>query len=152
MHTIGRCVAAITVITVLFAVAANAQGVNWKGCGGWGVGSDYNKQYDPSTVETIKGEIVSIERITPMKGMWFGVQLVVKNWKEEIAIQLGPAWFIENQELVLEPREKVEIRGSRVTFNGSPTIIASEVKKGDSILKLRDEKGMPYWSGLRGGV
>lgn len=27
--------------------------------------------------------------------------------------------------------------------------IAAEVKKGDEVLKLRDENGMPYWAGWR---
>lgn len=33
------------------------------------------------------------------------------------------------------------------TFNGKPSIIASEVKKGKDVLTLRDSKGVPLWSG-----
>jgi hypothetical protein len=43
----------------------------------------------------------------------------------------------------------VEVKGSRVTFEGKPAIIAAEVKKGDEVLKLRDENGFPMWSGWR---
>lgn len=39
--------------------------------------------------------------------------------------------------------------GSRISFEGNPAIIAAEVKKGDEVLKLRDEKGVPFWSGWR---
>jgi hypothetical protein len=34
-------------------------------------------------------------------------------------------------------------------FDGKPTIIAAEVKKGDGILKLRDKNGFPMWAGWR---
>lgn len=37
-------------------------------------------------------------------------------------------------------------QGSRVTFQGKPAVIAAEVKKGDEVLKLRDETGLPAWS------
>jgi hypothetical protein len=44
---------------------------------------------------------------------------------------------------------RIEVKGSRVTFEGKPALIAAEVRKGDEVLKLRDEAGMPLWSGWR---
>jgi len=32
---------------------------------------------------------------------------------------------------------------------GQPAVIAAEVKKGDIVLKLRDDNGIPVWSGWR---
>ena len=43
-------------------------GMMWRGSGGWGPGSPYNRMYDPKTMETISGEVTSIDRITPNKG------------------------------------------------------------------------------------
>ncbi len=43
----------------------------------------------------------------------------------------------------------MKVRGSRITFKGKPAIITAEVKKGDQILRLRDENGFPVWSGWR---
>jgi hypothetical protein len=43
----------------------------------------------------------------------------------------------------------VEVKGSRITFEGKPAIIAAEIKKGEETLKLRDENGFPVWSGWR---
>jgi hypothetical protein len=51
----------------------------------------------------------------------------------------------------IEPKDKVEVTGSRITFDGKPAIIAAEVKKGDEALKLRDDNGFPVWSGWRRG-
>jgi len=60
-----------------------------------------------------------------------------------------PAWYIQRQDMKIVPGDKVEITGSRITFQGKPAIIAAEVKKGIEILKLRDENGFPVWSGWR---
>jgi hypothetical protein len=106
--------------------------------------------YNPQTTETIAGEVVSVGRIThPMKGMSYGVHLVVKTEKETISVHLGPGWYIENQEVKIAPKDMVEVTGSRVTFEGKPALLASEVKKGNEILTLRTPDGLPVWSGWR---
>jgi len=74
---------------------------------------------------------------------------MVKTDKEILSVHLGPGWFIENQDIKIEPKDKVEIKGSRITFEGKPALIAAEVKKGNEVLKLRDDSGMPVWSGWR---
>ncbi len=134
----------------LFPTDSYAQrGMGWRGSGGWGPGSQYCGMYDLKTVETISGEVVSVEKITPRKGMSYGIHLMVKTDRENISVHLGPGWYIENQDVTIEPNDIVKIKGSRITFNGKPAIIAAEVNKGDDILKLRDESGFPAWSGWR---
>jgi hypothetical protein len=142
---------AITIVLGLFLVTDSyaQQGMKWKGSGGWGAGSQYGRMYDVKTVETISGEVVSVDKIEPTKGMYYGIHLVVKTAKESISVHLGPGWYIENQDVKIEPKDKVEIKGSRVTFDGKPAIIAAEIKKGNDILKLRDENGFPVWAGWR---
>ena len=119
------------------------------GDGGWGAGSQYNRLYDPKTVETVSGEVIAVKHITPTNGMSYGVHLELKTEKETVSVHLGPGWFIENQDITVEPKDKVEIKGSRVTFDGKPAIIAAEVKKSDHVLKLRDQNGIPVWAGWR---
>lgn len=129
--------------------AQRGPGMMWRGSGGWGPGTQYNRMYDPKTVETISGEIIAVDRITPMKGMTGGVHMNVKTDKETISVQLGPSFYIENQDVKLQAKDKVEVKGSRITFDGKPAIIAAEVKKGDEVLKLRDDAGFPVWIGWR---
>ena len=88
-------------------------------------------------------------RSEPMKGMSYGVHLTVKTDKETIPVHLGPAWYIENQEMKIAAKDKVEVKGSRITLKGKPALIASEVRKGDEVLILRDANGFPVWSGWR---
>ncbi|HUK81675.1 MAG TPA: DNA-binding protein [Verrucomicrobiae bacterium] len=117
--------------------------------GGWGRNAQYNRMYDPKTVETLSGEVLSVETFTPNKGMSAGVHLQLKTDKEIVSVHLGPAWFIENQDVKIEPKDRIEVKGSRVTFDGKPAVIAGEVKKGDEVLKLRDDNGVPVWAGWR---
>ena len=144
---------AIAIVGILVtAVSSFAQprpGTMWRGSGGWGPGSQYNKMYDPKAVETISGEVTKVDRITPAKGMSGGVHMLVKTDKETVSVHLGPSWYIENQDVKIEPKDKVEVKGSRVTFGGKPALIASEVRKGNEVLTLRDEAGFPAWMAWR---
>lgn len=143
----------VAAIVLLFAApnafAQRGPGMMWRGSGGWGPGSQYNRMYDPKAVETITGEVTGVDRITPVKGMSGGIHMNVKTDKETISVHLGPAWYLENQDVKIETKDKVEVKGARTTFAGKPAIIAAEVKKGDEVLKLRDDNGFPVWSGWR---
>lgn len=112
----------------------------------WSMGTPYGKMYDSKTVETIGGEVVSVNKFTPMRGMTSGSCLTLKTEKETIPVHLGPESYIENQAVKIKPKDKIEVKGSRITFDEKPAIIAAEVKKGDEVLKLRNEDGMPVWS------
>lgn len=146
----GIWLAVVSVLVLAFATGSFAQrGMKWKGSGGWGMETQYGRMYDPNTVERIAGQVAGVETITPAKGMANGVHLLVKTDRETVSVHLGPLWYIENQDITIEPEDKIEVRGSRITFEGRPVIIAAEVRKGGEILELRDKKGFPVWSGWR---
>jgi hypothetical protein len=149
MQKVGILILLIGILGFISSESFAQPGMAWKGSKGWGTGSPYNSMYNPKTVETISGEVVSVDKITPMSGMSYGIHLTLKTEKETISVHLGPGWFIERQDIKIEPKDKVEITGSRITYQGKPAIIAAEVKKGDEILKLRDENGVPIWAGWR---
>jgi hypothetical protein len=143
---IGVVVALSLILTFSMAFAGWR---GWRGSGGWGMGSQYNRMYNPATVETVSGTVESVDKITPMKGMYSGIHIVVKTDKESIDVHLGPEWYVERLDTKIEKGDKIEVKGSRVTLSGKPAIIAAEVKKGDSILVLRDSAGIPAWAGWR---
>jgi hypothetical protein len=150
MNKIATSILLIASMFLLVSEACFAQPegmVRWRGSGGWGGGTAYNRMYNPQTIETIEGEVISIDRITPMGGMSNGVHLLVRSGKETISVHLGPQWYLENQDIEIKPKDKVKITGSRITFSGKPAIVASQVTKGDTILTLRDKNGFPLWSG-----
>lgn len=144
---IGLLVVAFVVLVASVALAQPWKG--WRGSGGWGMGNPYQRNYNPATVETISGVVESVNQVTPVKGMSPGIELIVKTDKETIPVHLGPAYYIERLDVKIEKGDKVEVKGSRATFSGKPAIIAGEIRKGDSVLKLRDDAGIPIWSGWR---
>jgi hypothetical protein len=103
------------------------------------------RDYDPKTVETIGGNVLSIEKITPAKKRGYWVQLMLQTEKETIAVQLGPAWYIDKQTPRIEANDTITVTGSRLTVDGRSAIVAADITKGNELLKLRDDNGIPVW-------
>jgi hypothetical protein len=101
------------------------------------------KKYDPKTVETVRGEVVKVQKIE-RHGRSF-LSLVLKTEKGEIPVHLGPSRFLDEQGFRIEPKDNIEVKGARANHKGKPFLIAAELKKGETILKLRDENGVPVW-------
>ena len=138
------------IIFSFFSVNLFAQrgGMNKKGAG-WGAGSQYNRMYNVNTVETITGEVVKVDKIIPIKGMSYGIHLLLKTGKNTISVHVGPAWFVDNQKIKINFKDKIAVTGSKIIYQGSPAIIASEIKKGNETITLRDKNGYPVWSRSR---
>ncbi|HEY9799309.1 MAG TPA: hypothetical protein V6D25_03045 [Leptolyngbyaceae cyanobacterium] len=142
--------AVLTALGLILPAQSFAQpGMRGRGCGGWGTQTQYTRMYNLQTLETLSGEVVSVNTSVPMQRMSHGVHLALKTAKETISVHLGPSWYIENQGIQIQPGDKIQVKGSRINFAGQPTIIAAEVKKGNVVMKLRDNNGFPVWSGWR---
>lgn len=142
---------AMLIAVVSFATFSYAQmGMMWGGSGGWGRNGAYCGMYNSGTIETLTGEVAAVEKFVPYRGMSHGVRIILKTDKETVNVHLGPLWYIERQDFKIEPKDKITVKGSVITFDGKKSIMASEVKKGDEILKLWDDRGYPFWSGGRG--
>lgn len=115
-----------------------------------GGGRPSARTYNTNTVETVRGEVVSVEKTTPPQGRGSGVHFLLKMEKETVRVDLGPTSYVEKQTPRLEAKDSVEVTGSRVTLDGKPAIIAAKVKKGAEVLKLRDDTGRPLWAGAGG--
>jgi len=120
-----------------------------RGSGGWGAGLPYAKLYKPATLRTLRGEVLWIKKLVPAEGMADGLHLFLKTRDEAISVHLGPLWFLERQDFSLAAGDVVEVVGSRVTYEGTPALIAAEVNKGDNVLRLREAGGFPLWSAWR---
>ncbi len=149
MRKIATAVMILGVSTLFLATDALAQGFQWRGGGGWGAGGQYGRLYDANSVETISGEVTAVAEMTPFKDMGRGVHLTLKADKDTISVHLGPAWYIERQDTKIAAGDRIEVKGSRITYQGKPAIIAAEIHKGDEVLMLRDANGIPMWAGWR---
>jgi hypothetical protein len=137
--------AMLLIFVVLGTTVLSAQ----RGNGGWGQNSNYGRMFNPSTIETLTGSIVAVERIVPEAKMSYGLHLKVQTEKGVVSVHLGPTWYLDNQEIQFKEGDKVVVEGSRITFNSAPAIIAIYVEKDDHVLKLRDPSGYPVWNGWR---
>jgi hypothetical protein len=148
---VAVAVTAVLIVSLVVAeIAFSAPWKGWRGSGGWGPGTPYQRLYNPATAETISGAVEDVQSVVPMRGMNTGVQLILKTEKETIPVMLGPAWYIERLDVKIQKGDTIEVKGSRITLSGKPAFIAAEIKKGDKTLVLRDSSGIPAWAGWRG--
>ena len=124
-------------------------GYHHRGMWGWGHNSQYGGMYNLNTVETIRGTVVSTNAFKPMSGMGQGMQLLVKTEDQTMTVHLGPSWYLDNQSFQVKSGDEIEVKGSQVNWAGNPVIMAAEVRQGDKVLELRDNNGIPAWSGNR---
>lgn len=126
------------------------QSIKFRGTGDWCFGDKYDQMFINSNQETVVGQVVSIDTVTPFREMTTGIQFVMRTEREDIVIHLGPSWFILFQDMALAVNDKgVEVRGCRISINGKPVIMASTLVKKDKVLLLRDKDGIPFWCAWR---
>jgi len=131
----------------------HGHGQGHPGRGRWGHGRGRqghrglgNRMYNPDSVETITGEVVSVDRFTSNRGRSQGMRMQMRTGNETVSVHLGPAWYWQNQGMTIEPNDRIQVQGSRVNMAGTPAIIAAQVQKGNQVLRLRNENGVPVWS------
>jgi hypothetical protein len=116
---------------------------------GWGAG----RGFDAGTVETIEGEILEVTS-TPCPG-WRrarGVHLTVETGSGPVSVSVGPQWYLQRKEVAFAAGEQVTVTGSRVSLRGQPALVATEVRRGESVLRLREADGAPAWAGWSQGT
>jgi len=111
----------------------------------WANKGQYNWLFNSKTMETLGGEVAAVGKYTPV-GKPEGVRFTLKTDQGPIEVILGRSSYVEQQSLKFKPQDKVTVKGSRVAVEGKPTIIATEVTKGEKTLKLRDVNGKPLWN------
>lgn len=119
----------------------------WRGSGGWGADSPYERCYDPTNVDTFSGEVTRVDTVIPMPGMAEGIFLLLTLETISIPVHLGPGWYIERLDRQIEVGDWIDVKGSKAFAAGVSAVIAAEVRKGDSVLVLRDAAGVPVWTG-----
>ena len=116
---------------------------------GWGWNSNYNRLYDVNTETTTSGTISEIADFSLGGDCPFGIALIISADGDVKTVHLGPAWYIDNQDIKFSLGEKVEVVGSLIKYDNNDVIIAREITREDGVLLLRDKEGFPYWAGWR---
>ena len=116
--------------------------------GGWQEDGAYNKLYQASELDKLKGYVQKVIEVIPMKGMAPGVGLIMKDGDgDKVVVHIGPKWFLGDS-IGIKRGEKIKVKGSWAEIDGKDVFMASKIKKGDFFeLKVRLTKnGKPFWA------
>lgn len=112
----------------------------------WQAGSAYNRRFDPTKIMTIEGTIRGVESYYPEKEAAAGLSLKVESKQNElITVYVGPRRYAASQNIEFEAGSAIIVRGSKVTFEDKPVLMASELIIEGETVRLYDEKGRPLW-------
>ena len=120
-----------------------------KDMGGWELDSPYNKLYNASEMDRLKGRVKKVTTVVPMKGMSPAVALVFEESKEDTSlVHICPEWYLGRKDIGIKKGDKLKIRGAWAEIDGEFIFMASKIKKGDYFsLKVRLTKnGKPFWT------
>ncbi|MGO8762761.1 MAG: hypothetical protein ACLP2P_14070 [Desulfobaccales bacterium] len=106
-----------------------------------------SKLYNPQAVETLTGQVTAVNRQASKRaGKPDRVTMVLQTNQGPVKVHLGPADYLDQQALKLAVGDQVQVKGVKLSRLKAPTLIAGEVRKGDQVLKLRDDAtGRPLW-------
>lgn len=145
-----RCITQLLILACFFPLACSGE-IACKMCGGWGHGSSYGRMFNPDSIQTVSGKVIAVNKIAPMDTEDYGISLFVDTGSEEIFAHLGPSWFLDTEPMQFQTGDNIEVTGSRITMDGDPVIVVTEIRKGNEKMALRSPKGQPVWSGWKKG-
>ena len=130
--------------------SAEAQSrMRWSGSGGWAANADHVRAFNPGSLVSVPGMVDRVETFRPRRGADPGVRILLRIANEIRPVILGPRWFVEKQDIRIEPGDEVTVTGSAVLFNDESLILATSVSSGGNVLRLREPDGTPLWSAVQ---
>lgn len=116
-------------------------------CGGHHHGCPSDRVYDPDTVTTLHGTATAVVIVPARGGRSGGMHLTLSSAGAATEVHVGPGWFVEREGFRIAEGDALEVTGSVVDSDGASFVVAREIKKGTAVLRLRDKRGVPAWSG-----
>jgi hypothetical protein len=97
------------------------------------------------------GKVAQVVTETLADGMHPGMAVLVDTKAQgRVHVSLGPVWYLERQEFVLQPGDAIRVKGMCAKEkDGKLRVVAYELIKGDYVLHLRDSQGRPNWEAWR---
>jgi hypothetical protein len=125
----------------LIAVAA------WLTTAAWAqTASKTGPKYDVKNEVKVKGVVEDIRQIPGLLG---GTQLAVKTDTKTVLVYVGPTAFLKDIDATFNKGEQVEVIGCKAPDATEDEILAREITVGQNTTTLRDDKGVPIWSGWK---
>lgn len=131
----------LTATLLLFATTALAQP-------GRGMGMP---RYDKATETTLHGTVQEVQSHQGRMG-GTGTHLLLKTDAGVVEVHVGPANWLADKKYTFANGDALQVLGSKVTVAGQDAFLAREITKGDTKIVLRNENGIPAWSGAGRGM
>lgn len=103
-------------------------------------------KYDPANQVKIKGVVEDVKE-TP--GETAGTHLTVKTDTGTVTVYVGPAEFLKDIDTSFKKGDQVEIIGAKNNGPDGEEVLAKEITVGSNTTTLRDDNGIPVWSGWK---
>jgi hypothetical protein len=135
-----------TILVFFLCIAASQAQTERRG----GNGQQGTPRYDTSKEITISGTVEKVEdRVQARQGRRLGGTHIFVGNGATYEIHIGPTSFLSEKNKSFSEDDEVQVRGSKVEWDGSTVLLAREVKRGKEVMTLRNEQGIPLWSGGR---
>ena len=111
----------------------------------------YGNIFDSKTIKVFSGQVIKADPVSE-PGFYTEIRLTVFiDNKEVLPVYLGPDFYIQGSDYANKFKigDKVTVTGSLVTGHGEPFLLATTVKRGNKVLRLRDNDGTPEWLGWK---
>jgi hypothetical protein len=104
-----------------------------------------SRTYDAASAVSLTG--VSIVRVDTLRqGENASVSALLVSGSDSITAMIAPVTFLSSNSLTLAAGDVIDISGAKMSMAGKPMLVATEIKKGETKLVLRDKAtGAPAW-------
>ena len=108
--------------------------------------------YDSATVITLRMVVVEVREVAKGNPL-AGVHLMTRDESSRaeaatMDVYLAPAAFLKDMEVAFQPRDRIDVAGSKVKVGNATVILAREVRHDTATLYLRDQRGEAIWKML----
>jgi hypothetical protein len=107
-------------------------------------------RYDASTNVDVMVVVADVKDVPPGSAL-SGMHLTVrpesaKGNSETMDVYLAPDDYLKDFGCHFAKGDRIQVKGSKVKYNGGPVVLAREVRLEATTVYLRDEHGVPYWN------
>ncbi len=113
-------------------------------------GLDFNRGYDVNTVTTVAGTAVSLPHAVDKGPM----MIEMKSGSDGVILCVGPKSFWEAKGIPVRLNDELSAKGSRAQGEDGRTYLMVQTltnKSSGAQVELRNDKGVPAWSGRNAG-
>jgi hypothetical protein len=100
--------------------------------------------YDTAAMIDVHAKVTEVREV-PKSSAMDGLHLILQSAGETLDVYVGPNEFVKIFEVTFKKGDDIHVIGSKVSFEGSPVVLAREVSIGTVTILCRDKEGEPLW-------